>query len=678
MKKIYAIFLLVAFGLSISAIAQITGDYKGTAYVKSTLLGIDETIEDAVVTLKASGSEYCLEVQEMEMGGTSFPAFEFCGITATQSGANYTLTAAPVSIIIPELTIPPIPPYFPTGGTFYNVPVTIKLTNGLVAGNTLTLKIEVTATLMVGPIPLQIPITLDYSGTKAAAPFEGDGTENNPYLIYNELDLSNMANLVNANETCQQYRDKYYKVMNNIDLTMYASNGWYPIGFCLEFPFSGHFNGNNKKITNMRMIAPLLYNGLFGCLWEGTIANLEIENAEIDIHCECPDTGEFFAGIVVGYVGNSGNGKPCSITNCSTSGKVSCSTGQKTALVGGIAGLLMSDCSISACYTTATVSCTSEVTIYVGGVVGAAINNNTISHCYAKGEVSGTSNSNTHVGGIAGILSWGYANIFPYGDNCTISDCFTTGKIVATALSATGVANAGGVVGVAAMINSAVSNSYSISEVKSSAWMVRAGGVAGARHATISNCAALNPKIVCVVPDPYFGRIAGSVWDDPLINNIGFSDMLNPDGETIWLNKGLDKRDGEDFTAEQINADGTLGGRFMSGKGGWTTQNGYLPGLFGKLEPMPDFLKPNGITSTTLSNPIQVYPNPTSGQLTIDNGELTIENVEIFDMMGKKIFEEKDNLTVLRSYDLTLFPTGIYFLKITTEQGMITKKIIKN
>ena len=33
---------------------------------------------------------------------------------------------------------------------------------------------------------------------------------------------------------------------------------------------------------------------------------------------------------------------------------------------------------------------------------------------------------------------------------------------------------------------------------------------------------------------------------------------------------------------------------------------------------------------------VLVYPNPTTGQLTIDNGELTINNIEIFDIYGRK------------------------------------------
>jgi len=80
---------------------------------------------------------------------------------------------------------------------------------------------------------------------------------------------------------------------------------------------------------------------------------------------------------------------------------------------------------------------------------------------------------------------------------------------------------------------------------------------------------------------------------------------------------------------------------------------------------------------------IKVFPNPTNGQLTMDNrqwtmdnGELRINNVEIFDVYGRKVLEPP--LTVLQSYDLTVLQPGIYFVKIETEAGIITKKIIKN
>jgi len=90
-----------------------------------------------------------------------------------------------------------------------------------------------------------------------------------------------------------------------------------------------------------------------------------------------------------------------------------------------------------------------------------------------------------------------------------------------------------------------------------------------------------------------------------------------------------------------------------------------------------NFIKITDIADITETSAVNIYPNPTIGELTIDKGQLTIYSVEFYDAMGKKLFEEKENLTVLRSYDLTVFPAGIYFVRVTTEKGAITKKIVK-
>ena len=76
-----------------------------------------------------------------------------------------------------------------------------------------------------------------------------------------------------------------------------------------------------------------------------------------------------------------------------------------------------------------------------------------------------------------------------------------------------------------------------------------------------------------------------------------------------------------------------------------------------------------------------LYPNPTNGQLTVDNGQLTIDNIEIFDILGrmqpvsKSPFEGGRGMFFI---DISHLPTGIYLLKIKTETGIITQKIIKN
>jgi hypothetical protein len=84
---------------------------------------------------------------------------------------------------------------------------------------------------------------------------------------------------------------------------------------------------------------------------------------------------------------------------------------------------------------------------------------------------------------------------------------------------------------------------------------------------------------------------------------------------------------------------------------------------------------------------ISIYPNPTTGEFKVTGNELQVTNVEVFDVLGKKVFEQKENLTILSppllpqrrgEYDLTVLSPGIYFIRIQTETGVITRKVIKN
>ena len=71
---------------------------------------------------------------------------------------------------------------------------------------------------------------------------------------------------------------------------------------------------------------------------------------------------------------------------------------------------------------------------------------------------------------------------------------------------------------------------------------------------------------------------------------------------------------------------------------------------------------------------INIYPNPTTGELKIENGELKINNIEIYDLMGKKLSFFNSQISII---DISHFSAGVYFLLITTENGVITRKIEK-
>ena len=74
---------------------------------------------------------------------------------------------------------------------------------------------------------------------------------------------------------------------------------------------------------------------------------------------------------------------------------------------------------------------------------------------------------------------------------------------------------------------------------------------------------------------------------------------------------------------------------------------------------------------------IRVYPNPTNGKLTMDNGQLTIKSVEVFDVYGRNV-SCLMSLVSNHHINISHLASGIYFVKIETEKETVTKKVIKN
>jgi hypothetical protein len=79
-----------------------------------------------------------------------------------------------------------------------------------------------------------------------------------------------------------------------------------------------------------------------------------------------------------------------------------------------------------------------------------------------------------------------------------------------------------------------------------------------------------------------------------------------------------------------------------------------------------------GISETLQNEFIKISPNPTTGKMKIETGELKIENIEIYDLAGKQLLSFKT-----KEIDISNLSNGIYFMKLKTETGELTKKIIK-
>ena len=72
---------------------------------------------------------------------------------------------------------------------------------------------------------------------------------------------------------------------------------------------------------------------------------------------------------------------------------------------------------------------------------------------------------------------------------------------------------------------------------------------------------------------------------------------------------------------------------------------------------------------------INIYPNPVNDILYIENNEhIRTKKVTFYDVFGRVVFSEKNNFNQLNFSNLN---SGILFVRIETEYGTITKKLIK-
>ena len=83
------------------------------------------------------------------------------------------------------------------------------------------------------------------------------------------------------------------------------------------------------------------------------------------------------------------------------------------------------------------------------------------------------------------------------------------------------------------------------------------------------------------------------------------------------------------------------------------------------------------VSSEFYLNDITLIPNPTTGKFRIENGELRIENVEVFDVYGRNLTPHTTYLAPHTSLDITNLSSGVYFVKIYTNAGVVVKKVVK-
>ncbi len=337
--------------------------------------------------------------------------------------------------------------------------------------------------------PLAEPYTLK-SG------FEGEGTEERPYLVTSARQLDSIRENLNA---C-------YRLENDIDLTEYLSpggegfakwgdKGWQPIRGVEGTSYELGFDGAGHVISGLYINRPDEDNvGLFG----GNASAVGRITADI-LHLgvllsDKGITGGRYVGGIIGSLPLESEIRGCGVSGGSVKGNES---------VGGIAGSKGITALCINCNAKTDVSCGGG---YVGGIFGRG--GGYVVSCAAEGSVFGVKN----VGGVVGEL-YGQAGV----NYCSFSG------------SVTGVENVGGIAGMTE--DGGIIDSFCEGEIVGENY---AGGIVGLQGglSRIKKCAS---KVTVSAAADYAGGIAGAQISPPFFNNKNILEGCTAEGEVSAL-----------------------------------------------------------------------------------------------------------------------------------------------
>lgn len=506
----------------------------------------------------------------------------------------------------------------------------------------------------------------------------GDGSNNNPYLIETAANLAYLAEKVNEGyqaEGLEVFAHKYFLLTDDLDLN---NINWTPIGNVnyingtLEgFYFAGNFDGWYHNIDNLKIQSNESLAGLFACL----------------------------GGYVSAPGGGSGGGTICHLSV--TNGDIT-SSGFGA---GGIVGIISGDAHIYQCSFSGTITISSSEQLSgAGGIVGAAIENSGVSECSFHGDISSTNTSFTGAaigGGIVGAAI----------NQASIGACYSTGNITSNALI---VSVAAGILGVTVEdANISVIDSYNIGTVNGGT----KGGIfgmispinpfKGEAEINVSNCYYLN---TCGGNTNYgTSMTSAEMQTEQFKNQIDMSahkfvmDNGTNNGYPIHALSGFRLYDAKDITAHSatFSADLHPGNTSFSNAYFYCTKTddtgyqeieiateGYVEATVENLEESTDYMysmtveytdggfvgfSPHWFTTQldgiaeVENTEINFYPNPTSDFLYLNNSEPQLVNIYSID---GRIIKSIENANVVDVRDLN---DGLYLININGQ----TRKFVK-
>ncbi|WP_329805826.1 T9SS type A sorting domain-containing protein [Flavobacterium facile] len=114
--------------------------------------------------------------------------------------------------------------------------------------------------------------------------------------------------------------------------------------------------------------------------------------------------------------------------------------------------------------------------------------------------------------------------------------------------------------------------------------------------------------------------------------------------------------------------------RFYISAGGYASDQSHTNHSINSIQVSTPVLSSN---SFELDSKLNAYPNPASNQVNIELLTNEIATLEVYDVSGKFLFTEILN-TKINTINIEKLTSGIYFFKVSSSEGISTKKITKN